>query len=624
VLLLPGLALARPAARRAGLAPADALAAAPGVGVLLVTLLWWLASLVRLPVSGALLGAGLALAAAGLALAAARPARQVGAGAAPPLGAPAADLAEAGWLALLSAATLVVRLATIRDLALPAWVDGVHHTYLTALLIALGGVPADYGPLLPFGPFAYHFGFHALAASAAQLAGAAPADAVLAAGQLLSAAAAPTAYLLARLYGGSPRAALAAGAIAGLVSVMPAYYVSWSRFTELAGLVALPAWLLLARRLAAGRLAALAAGLATAGLLLVHPRVLLMALALGLADLLLNRAAWARPPAARGRAAAGALSVRALLAAAVASAVAAPWAARLLGSLVPRLGVAPPGVEHANALELTAISTAADPAIYGLAAAAAVAGALLGARGPRVALLWLALVAPAANPSWLGLPGSYMLSNGAVVIALWLPAAALAGAGLVRTAADLAASPPIAARLGRLAGADRRLVEHGAALLIVLAGLALSDGASRTLNPGTVLASAEDRRALAAAARVLPADALVAVAVREWQLQTYMGADAGYYVGVLTPGRAVVPPVLYGLGPPEWARAISADLADLERSQLDPAALTARMRRTGADYLYVGSLSPLPPAERAALAGAAELETLVAEGEARLYRLRRP
>ncbi|HEY3107566.1 MAG TPA: hypothetical protein VGL23_02360, partial [Chloroflexota bacterium] len=247
-----------------------------------------------------------------------------------------------------------------------------------------------------------------------------------------------------------------------------------------------------------------------------------------------------------------------------------------------------------------------------------------GSGGGRVAILWLSLVALAANPAWLGLPGSYMLSNGAVVIALWLPAAALAGGAIAGALGQLAALPIAARALRRATLSHPSLLTDCSSIITLLAALALSDAARDTLNPGTVLATAEDRRALAAAAGVLPADALVAVAVREWQLQTFMGADGGYYVGVLTPGRAIVPPLLYGLGPPDRARAISAQLAELERVQSDPAALAARMRRAGAEFLYVGSRSPLPPAARAALAASSDFDPLVAEGEARLYRLRHP
>src|SRR5207248_2252984 len=107
-----------------------------------------------------------------------------------------------------------------------------------------------------------------------------------------------------------------------------------------------------------------------------------------------------------------------------------------------------------------------------------------------VALLWLLLVTVAANPAFFGLPGSYLISNGAVVIALWLPAAALAGGGFAWAIEAL----------GRRLGHRRRWLDAAAAPAILVAGLALSGAARDTLNPGTVLATPGDRQSLAAVA----------------------------------------------------------------------------------------------------------------------------
>lgn len=564
---------------------ADWFAAAPGAGLLVLTMAWWGGTWV----GGGMLGAGLV--AMGLCSGAVAARKWW-----PAVGAAAAELGTLGgardvvWLAVVWGATAVVRLATVRDVYLPPWVDGVHHTYLTQLLLASGGVPAEYGALLGFGPFSYHFGFHALAATASVLSGAAAPDAVLAAGQMLSACAAPTAYLVARLYGGTARAALAAAVVAGLVSVMPAYYVSWSRFTELAGLAALPCWLLLVRRVGVSWPLAVAAGLATAAMVMVHPRVLVMGGALVVAEMVVLRGWW------RARAT-GAGMARALVAAVVGTVVAGPWLGRVLGSLVPRLAVAPAESEAVNRLELTLISTGWDPWIYGAAAMVGVAGLMAGSVGAQVAAGLLVLVLVAANPGTLGLPGSYLLSNGAVVIALWLPAAALTGCGLEW----LMARVPMR-------------WQPGLPVAVLTAGLLLSGGARDTLNAGTVLATAADRRGLEAAAAVLPAGARVAVSVREWQLRTFMGTDGGYWVGLLTPGRAIVPPLLYGLGPPDGARAISDDLAGWEAAWGDPSALLARMRAQKVDWLFAG--------ERGTFDAPPELELVLREEGAALYRLR--
>jgi hypothetical protein len=574
-LLAPGLALASLAAPGTARRLDVAVAAAPGLGLVALTLAWWLAGL---------LGAGLTAPGLGLVLAIATAAAVRVA-----LAGGWSGRADAGWLALLWLIASVARLAPVRALALPAWVDGVHHTYLADLLAAGGRVPSDFGPLLPFGPFSYHFGFHALAASLTILSdgGVAAPDAVLVAGQLLGACVAPAAYLLARLYGGSARAGLVAGTVAALVSVLPAYYVSWSRFTQLAGLVALPAFAYLVQRARDRPAIGIAAGAAGAGLLLVHPRVAVMAALLVAAEQIVARRGW------RGI----------VVAAATGLVLAGPWLPRLTGSLVPRLGAAGELAGEANRLDLSAIQTAYDPYLYGAAAAALVGGIVAG-RGPAISAgLWLGLALLAANPGWVGLPGSYLISNGALVIALWLPAAALVG--------HLASSAG-GAGARRLAPRWRTGAGRLAAPAILVAGVALARPALEAVNPTTVLATAADRRALEAAARHLPGDAVVAVQVREWQLATYMGADGGYWVGVVTPGRAIVPPLLYGLGPAATARATTERLRAWEAASGRPEELVRRMRATGVEWLFVGERGRPAPAG---------LTPIVLEGRAGLYRL---
>ena len=609
LLFVPGLAAALALRRRAALADAaDVLAAAPCLGMLAVPLAWWAADLADVPVGPVLTLAAL-VAAVGVAAivlwralpptsplplgAASRPEGQgQGQGS-------LASAADALPLVLLFFLTLVTRLAVVRDLALPAWVDGVHHTYIVRRMLELGAIPEDYRPLLDFGPFAYHFGFHALAASAAQLSGAAPPDAAIGAGQLLSAMAVPAAYLLARLYRARPLGALAAGAAAGLVSMMPAYYVSWSRFTEMAGLVALPAFLLLARRAPASPVAAAVAGLAAAGLLLVHPRVFLMAALLVLVDLLVQPERW---PGRRRLV---------VLSPLVGLLVAAPWLRRLVGELVPRLGLAAPGLDAANALDPAPLATHHDPWLYGLAVAAVVAGLTAGNLGAWTMVAWAALVFVAANPGLLGLPGTYMLSNGSVVISLWLPAAAAIGCG-VGAAADA---------LARRAGPRVfRLARVAAPLAVVVVALALDDAPLAALNQTTVLATSRDRRMFDQLGQLVSPGALVAVNVREWQFRTFMGTDGGYWIGVVTPGRALVPPLLYGLEPPAQAIAISDRLIRWDADAHDGPALASQMRQMGAVWLYIGERGG--DVDPAVLTPDAGFELVREDGPVRLYRLR--
>jgi hypothetical protein len=588
VLLAPGLLLGGLAAARARLGLVDALAAAPGAGVLALTLGWWLAYLGRVPITAALLtGAASLCLAVAVALAAGR---------APP----SSSWRDVGWLLLIWLLTLVVRLAVVRDLALPAWVDAPQHAYIAGLIAADGRLPDDYGRLIGFGPFSYHFGFHTLAATVALLTGDQPADAVLVAGQLLSAAAAPTAFLLARLFGGSVAAGLGAAAVAGLVSFMPAYYVSWSRFTQLAGLVALPAWLLLLRGLVRGPGWALLGGLASLALLFVHPRVAVMAGALLLVDLVVCRSEWR----ARWRWRWPAFGV------AAAVAVGAPWLLRVGGGLVPRLAGGA-DASLAGTLDAAALSIGYDPWLYGLAAAVAVAGALTGHPGAIAATAWAVLLALAVAGERLGLPGGSLLGAGSVLISLWLPAAALVGGGIA-AAFDAATGRAPRDWRARLAGLT--------APAVILAGLALSRPTVESLNPSLVLATARDRSALARLSAIVAPDALVAVNVRDWQFGIYAGADAGYWVGIASSGRAIVPPVLYALAPIDDFRAASARIGRFAAAGGDPARIASEMRRLGAEWLFVGERGGAIDAR--GLTPAAGFELVLADGGARLYRLR--
>lgn len=145
------------------------------------------------------------------------------------------------WIVALIAVALW-RFYQIRDLVLPSWVDSVHHTLLVRLLLEQRTIPQTWGPYLPETPFYYHFGFHVAAALFAQLTGLTGLElgrAVLIFGQLLQTAFALSIYGLGWMIWRSRAKALVAMLLVGFVSEMPAFYVTWGRYTLLAGLLVL-------------------------------------------------------------------------------------------------------------------------------------------------------------------------------------------------------------------------------------------------------------------------------------------------------------------------------------------------------------------------------------------------
>ncbi|HJT17570.1 MAG TPA: hypothetical protein VJ853_09290, partial [Thermoanaerobaculia bacterium] len=211
----------------------------------------------------------------------------------------------------LFAAVIVSRVLQARGLAFPAWVDSVHHATIVRLLIENGRVPATFDPFIPHAPFFYHWGYHALVAFVSWLTGLTRAAqlprVMIAFGQLLNALTFVSVYAAGRVLFRSRNAGLAAATIATLVSMLPAYYVSWGRYTQLSGLLLLPPLLIATWRARDVVLIALLA----AGLFLIHVRVALFAAALALIIFAIRR------------------ELKPLVAAAIAMLLSAPWLIRL-------------------------------------------------------------------------------------------------------------------------------------------------------------------------------------------------------------------------------------------------------------------------------------------------------
>ncbi|NJM05102.1 hypothetical protein HC891_01010 [Candidatus Gracilibacteria bacterium] len=185
-------------------------------------------------------------------------------------------------LLLVFAITIWTRFRQIADLALPAWVDSVHHILMIKVAVERGQAPLSLQPYLPVEELPYHWGYHVLIAAVQQLSGLDTAQLVLWSGQVFGALQVLTGAALALFFWRRPAVLPVVGLIIGLISFLPAYYVAWGRYTQLSGLLILPA---VAISWGSGlytrdsRWWALAA-IGLAGLSLVHFRVLIFTLAL--------------------------------------------------------------------------------------------------------------------------------------------------------------------------------------------------------------------------------------------------------------------------------------------------------------------------------------------------------
>ncbi|MDW8234414.1 MAG: hypothetical protein RMJ54_16690, partial [Roseiflexaceae bacterium] len=175
-----------------------------------------------------------------------------------------------------AALTFWLRFEQIRGLVLPVWVDSVHHALLIRVSLEQGVAPLSLRPYLPVDGLTYHWGYHVFVATLAQAGGIRSPEALphlmLWSGQVMSALMIPAYAALALRLWQRPIAGAVAGLVVGLASVMPAYYVSWGRYTLLTGMLMLPAALIALDTLRRNPGPASAALLAflLAGLSLVH------------------------------------------------------------------------------------------------------------------------------------------------------------------------------------------------------------------------------------------------------------------------------------------------------------------------------------------------------------------
>lgn len=210
--------------------------------------------------------------------------------------APDVALAAVIWL------VFAVRLIPVHGLHVPLWADSVQHTAIAQLIADHGGLFSSWLPYWPYRTFAQHFGFHANAAVWSWLTGMDVPRSVLLFGQVLNALSVVTLYPLAMRIGRDRWAGVIAVMVAGLVTKMPAFYVNWGRYAQLAGQAILPTaivltWLAIEHRRQAWRVILLAA-LSVAGMSLAYYRMpyyyaafwLAWVVALGI------RLFWRRPP----------------------------------------------------------------------------------------------------------------------------------------------------------------------------------------------------------------------------------------------------------------------------------------------------------------------------------------
>lgn len=513
--------------------------------------------------------------------------------------------AELGLLLGLLGLALAARLYLVRELPSGLFGDSYHHTMISQLMVDNGGLFRSWQPYTPLATFTYHFGFHSMVAWLHWLSGYPVIPAVVAVGQIAGALAVPGIFLLSDQLLGERQAALWAALAVGFLSLFPAFYVNWGRYTQLTGQTVLPVtcfvWMLLLNQATdprvplqrLGRLSLLTA-LATAGVALAHYRIGVFAASFVLVYALYMLLARVRSWTAWAR-----LIGVGALAGSLGLALTIPWLLRLREGRMLQL---------ANYMVSTNIGTGSgndqSPVDFERVLANGMLPlALLGLVALLVQRRWAALLLPiwlglvwlAANPFLIGLNGAGIVSNFTVVIGGYLWLAPLAGAGLATLAASLGW---VVARLG---GVARARAQQASALL--LASLLITWGLgvqTRILQPGFQLLTHADLEAAAWMRANLPPDAGIFVnSFPAYDGYVYAGTDGGWWLPLISGHRTNLPPISYGFEAaedPYFARQVKEqNQAVLDQPIASPAALAA-LNAGGFRYLYDGPTAN-PPLE---------------------------
>jgi len=492
---------------------------------------------------------------------------------------------------------MLVRIAMVRDLAAPAWVDSIHHGMLTRIILEHGRFPVTYAPYIDLPHANYHIGYHSTLAVFQWLSGMKLHTGMLLYGQVLNALSIFSAYLFTFTFTRSRLAGLFAAFLTGLFSPMPAYYASWGRYTQLAGLLILPAasalmihlWptidsvsagsILRDRRI---RWTALAV-IACAGLSLTHYRVAAFLAVLIAAHWLTynTQALW------RGKLnqtiGCSFLSITAVSLFAILLTL--PWWSTTITGLVAPMSYALSSTTQRPDLfagfAWNLLTAAYGKQVIVLAGLGLTLSILMRRWFWFSVMLWVAGMFLIANMAALGIPWLNFVNNLSVEIALYLPLC-LFGGYFTSWLLELLQR--------RVSACNSRPVIITGTLIGFVVALYAARALLPILNPVTFLFRAPDEPAIDWVEKNLPEDARIMINPFLWGYGVYAGADGGFWISPLAGRVTIPPPVLYGMAndPDSFDTIISYTNKVLDLSD-DPEGLHSHMNELGVKYVFLGA-----------------------------------
>jgi hypothetical protein len=478
--------------------------------------------------------------------------------------------------------TLGTRLIMVRDLATPAWVDPVHHATITRLILENGSYPNNYLPYVDVDNAGYHPGFHGSLAAFIWLSEMRLDEGMLLYGQVLNALIVFSVYLFTTTLTENKKAGLVAALICGVITPMPAYYTSWGRYTQLAGLVILPAAIsLIFKSWKSQQKATLSflAALVCAGLFIVHYRVIVF-LAILLISILIGKMLESIGKRDLLRSMPRKISLLFLIIMAALVLSIPQWPNFLASTVVQRISTGQADLQPFADFSWSYLTTA-----YGrqaiILASLGLALSILRARwfGPVLAL-WISLLFLIANPMRISFPGAGLVNNTSVEITLFLPIAVLGGylvGSILETASQFPPQKWKAVYWVLAVGVGVVFAVIGAKKIIPI------------LNPITMLSRQADKPAINWIEENIPQDETILINSFLWGYGFYAGQDGGYWITPISGRKTVPPPMLYPLGNTDTILPINHTCQQLNEAGKNPEQLYTLMDEQQINYLYSGA-----------------------------------
>jgi hypothetical protein len=482
------------------------------------------------------------------------------------------------FLALIFIFILVWRFYQIREVVLPLWVDSVHHVQIVKLLLENGGLPDTFEPYMPV-PFYYHYAFHALTAVFSIFGRISPESSVLYIGQVLNAGIALAVYRLGNALWGDWRRAVISAVLVAFVTHMPAYYVTWGRYTLLTGMILLPLAMasaldILNKGARLSRLATLS--VLTAGILLTHYFAALL-LAIFLAFLLVHAilqdllhkdlSGWRT-------------WLPLLLASIIGFLLASPWLYRMwgfaqgyikVGAIQPSLQ-AMEQVYFPDYLNYLWRLLGPDPKQFLLFLALPGLVITLFHKRTLVFGLWTITLGLMTLPFGIHI-APFRPDHAAIV--LFLPTALLI-AELFISALDWSPRNWFT-RIKTIP------------LLIIFAAMVAWGiwGTRMVINSTTILATEADLEAVHWIDDNIPEQTRFLINVSHWQYGSYRGVDGGWWITPLTGRNAILPNALYAMGEGEYVNQVNALAAQVSQIEGCTTEFWELVQSEGLTHIYI-------------------------------------